>query len=236
MYCVYCHTNKLNGKKYFGITSTSPKKRWAAGHGYRSSRHFNFAIQKYGWDGFEHEVIADNLTKKQACELERKYIAKFNTTDDRYGYNLSDGGESGSSGIKQSEETKAKKSAKLKGRQFSEEHRRKLSEKAKGRTFSDETLRKMSDAKKGRKLSKEHRQHMSEAHKGRKMSESAKNKLRESKRGSMRPVYCIETDTTYESISAAAKSLGVSRSNLAATCKGKHKHVGGYHVRYAKLL
>lgn len=233
MYCIYCHTNKANGKKYFGITSTSPKRRWAAGHGYQSSRHFNFAIQKYGWDGFEHEIIADNLTKEQACEMEREYIAKFNTTDDRYGYNMSDGGESGAAGTKQSEETRAKKSAKLKGRQFSEEHRRKLSEKAKGRVFSEQTLKKMSDAKKGKRLSAEHRRRISEANKGKVASVETREKIRESKRGMMRPVYCVETDTTYESVRAAAFALGVSRANLAATCKGRHEHVGGYHVRYA---
>lgn len=236
MYCLYCHTNKTNGKRYFGITRTAPKRRWAAGHGYQSSRHFNFAIQKYGWDGFDHEIIADNLTKEQACAMERDYIARFKTTDARFGYNLSEGGQSGAAGIVQSEETRAKKSAKLKGRTFTEEHRRKLSEAAKGRKFTEEHKANLSKARKGRKLTHEQKARISRANKGRKLTEEQREKIRESKRGMMRPVYCTETDMTYESVSAAARALGVSRSNLASTCKGKHEHVGGYHVRYAELL
>ena len=77
---------------------------------------------------------------------------------------------------------------------------------------------------------------MSVAHKGKEVSEETKQRIRESKRKIMKPVYCEETDTVYESVQSAAKALGVCQPNLTATCKGKHKHVGGYHVRYAELL
>ena len=87
MYTVYCHTNKLNGKRYVGITSMRPEVRWGNGNNYRSSRHFNFAIEKYGWDGFTHEVIAEGLTKEEACQMEQDLIKKYKTTNDRYGYN-----------------------------------------------------------------------------------------------------------------------------------------------------
>lgn len=232
MYTVYCHTNKLNGKRYFGITSVRPEVRWGNGNNYRSSRHFNFAIEKYGWDGFTHEVIAEGLTKEAACKMEQDLIREYKTTDDRYGYNLSTGGEGGAAGVVVSDETRAKRSASLKGRRHTLESRKKMSEAAIGRTFSPETLSKMSAAKKGKPLSKEHRKKIADSNRGKHMSEEAKDKIRESRRHMMKPVYCHETGTTYESVSAAARALGVDKTNLTATCKGKHKHVGGYHVRY----
>lgn len=233
MYTVYCHTNKLNGKRYFGITSMRPEVRWGNGNNYRSSRHFNFAIEKYGWDGFIHEVIAEGLTKEEACQMEQELISEYRTTDDRYGYNLSTGGESGAAGVVVSAETRAKRAASSKGRKVSEETRKKLSQAAKGRTFSSETLAKMSAAKKGKPLSKEHAKKIGDANKGKFMSEESKAKIRESRRHMMKPVYCLETGVVYESISEAARQLGLERTNLKATLKGKHKHCGGYHFEYA---
>jgi hypothetical protein len=39
-WCVYVHTNKFNGKKYVGITSTKPEDRWRNGRGYARNQHF----------------------------------------------------------------------------------------------------------------------------------------------------------------------------------------------------
>lgn len=90
---LYCHTNKINGKMYFGITSKSLKQRFNKdGSGYKACSRFHAAIQKYGWDGFAHEIVRDNLTKSEASMLEQGYIALFGTTDARYGYNIQSGG------------------------------------------------------------------------------------------------------------------------------------------------
>lgn len=45
-YTVYCHTNKVNGKKYFGITRQRCKTRWQGGNGYSSNPYFSAAIKK----------------------------------------------------------------------------------------------------------------------------------------------------------------------------------------------
>lgn len=46
-YCVYMHENKINNKKYIGITLQKPETRWAKGKGYLKNEHFTNAIKKY---------------------------------------------------------------------------------------------------------------------------------------------------------------------------------------------
>lgn len=53
-YTVYVHVNKINGKMYVGITSQTVEQRWRQGKGYKHCVFFYRAIEKYGWDGFEH--------------------------------------------------------------------------------------------------------------------------------------------------------------------------------------
>lgn len=91
-YYVYVHSNKINGKRYVGITS-NPKRRWEGGSAYNTSPHFKNSINKYGWDGFTHYFLASGLTADEAKQMESEYIAKYNTTDRRYGYNETSGGE-----------------------------------------------------------------------------------------------------------------------------------------------
>lgn len=89
-YCVYTHVNKINGKMYIGISSTL-KTRWASqGLGYKGCPKFYNAIQKYGWDGFDHIVLMNGLTPNMASEIEISLIAKYNLKEN--GYNQSRGG------------------------------------------------------------------------------------------------------------------------------------------------
>lgn len=93
-YVVYKHINRENGKIYIGITSDNPKRRWgSSGINYRYNKHFYGAIQKYGWDNFEHIILFDNLTKEEACEIEKELISFHNSTNPDLGYNNSIGGE-----------------------------------------------------------------------------------------------------------------------------------------------
>lgn len=90
-YCVYKHTSP-SGKVYIGMTGQKPEKRWRNGKGYRYNPHFWRAIQKYGWDKFEHEIVFNNLTKKDAENKERELITFYKSNEDEYGYNLDLGG------------------------------------------------------------------------------------------------------------------------------------------------
>lgn len=129
-YVVYVHHNKINGKRYIGITKR-PRKRWyGKGKAYEKCVFFAAAIRKYGWDNFTHYFLEDGLTLEEAGTLERKYIARYRTTDKRFGYNLAEGGQNAPTmlGKHHSEETKKKMSESATGRTVSEEQKRKHSE------------------------------------------------------------------------------------------------------------
>lgn len=125
---VYVHINKINGKMYVGITSKELKHRFRSnGLGYKSCSHFWHAIQKYGWNNFDHEIIASHLTEDEACNMEKLLIKKLNLTDQSVGYNISEGGNKGCllTGNRHW----------VYGKHLSEETRKKISEAKKGTTF-----------------------------------------------------------------------------------------------------
>lgn len=125
-YTVYKHTSP-SGKVYIGITSQSPEKRWRNGKGYEKNTYFYKAICKYGWDNIKHEIIAINLSKSDACALERELIEKHKAQNPEKGYNNSVGGEFGSYGAKLSDEARRNISEGHKGKKHSEETKQKLS-------------------------------------------------------------------------------------------------------------
>lgn len=92
-FIVYCHVNKINGKRYVGITSQLPAQRWGPNGCKYCNQYFSAAIQKYGWDNFEHNILFTDLTEAEAKALERKLILDWNLTDPTIGYNITLGGE-----------------------------------------------------------------------------------------------------------------------------------------------
>lgn len=83
-YCVYEHISLDTNKKYIGITGINPLSRWNNGYGYISNEKFYKDIVKYGWNRFEHNIIKDNLSHKDAVQLETDLIKKYNCVDDGY--------------------------------------------------------------------------------------------------------------------------------------------------------
>lgn len=114
-YKVYVHLNKTNGKLYIGITSRDKvSERWHHGKGYKKQKYFFNAIKKYGWDGFYHFVIFENLTKDIAFAIEKEMIKLTKSNDPKFGYNISSGGDGGC-GTKWSDERKKKASEEMSG-------------------------------------------------------------------------------------------------------------------------
>ena len=127
-YILYEHRNKINGKRYIGITNNKTKRWYGKGKHYDGCTYFWSAIQKYGWDNFEHTIILDGLSLEEASGLERLFIGMLRTRDKAYGYNLAEGGTNAPTmlGKHHSAETKRKLSEALRGRKHSkkqnEEH------------------------------------------------------------------------------------------------------------------
>lgn len=96
-YIIYCHTNKINNKKYIGQTKQSISRRWGKnGSEYlrKGNDHFKKAILKYGWDNFTHEILFTNLTREQANKKEKELIMLYNSNNQDFGYNMTEGGNS----------------------------------------------------------------------------------------------------------------------------------------------
>lgn len=87
---IYIHKNKTNEKVYVGQTN-DVSKRWAGqGTHYMSCPKFWKAICKYGWDGFDHIILEENLTIEEANQKEAEYIKIFDSINN--GYNIAAGG------------------------------------------------------------------------------------------------------------------------------------------------
>ena len=155
------------------MTGTKLEKRWGKdGAGYKTQQYFWRAIQKYGWDNFEHEVVASNLTKAEAEKVEIDLIAYYKSNQRGFGYNVESGGNTSG---KMSIETRQKISIANKGRvspnkgkPMSDEQKKRISETKTGKLTgprSEDTKRKISVANKGKVISNDTRQKMSDAQK-----------------------------------------------------------------------
>ena len=60
-YSLYWHFSPSK-KIYIGITGVDPKKRWSGGSGYKGCTMFYHAIQKYGWENFQHHIAKTGFT------------------------------------------------------------------------------------------------------------------------------------------------------------------------------
>ena len=131
-YSIYIHINEVdeNNNCYIGRTSLKPERRWRSnGDGYKECQRMYDAIKKYGWDNFSHVVLCYGLSKEEADEMEIKLISIFKTTNEKFSYNIQNGGD----GVgKHSIETRNKISEVTKGKKRSIETRNKISEVTKG--------------------------------------------------------------------------------------------------------
>ncbi len=173
------------------------------------NNHWHNIVKKVG---FNYEIIEDNLTWEEACELEKYWIKFYGRRDLNEGklVNMTDGGD-GTINFSQEVIEKIRKSAI--GRKLSEEHKRKI-----GKGVSNpsaETRLKMSLANKNKIVSAETKLKLSITNKncvppnrkGATHSEETKNKLRELNKGK------VVSEETRMKLSEARKKWLYNKNN-----------------------
>jgi predicted GIY-YIG superfamily endonuclease len=112
---LYAITNLVNGKRYIGIAQEY-ERRWRehrSGHG---SKLVFAAIRKYGIENLDFTVVCQG-TEEYVKEMEIRAIRMLNTMA-HSGYNLTEGGDTGTTGYRHTEETRKKMSEAHFGRTY----------------------------------------------------------------------------------------------------------------------
>lgn len=220
-FVVYAHIFP-NGKIYIGITSQLVQRRWRNGKAYSSNVRMTRAINKYGWDNIEHQILFDGLAQSTAEQIEKELIYRLSLQDESRGYNIAGGG----THPQHSEETRRKIGEKSFGRTHTEKFKKWISEKNSGpgnymfgRHHSAETKKKISEAKKGR-------------------SPKPNAGLFGSQHPSAKRILALDRTTgepvkTFGSIVDASKELNISKSCIQAALHGQQKSAAGYGWVYA---
>ena len=222
-YAVYVHINKINDKRYVGQTNNIERRWRSNGVDYKNSLYFYNAIQKYGWNNFEHIILKDNLTKEEADKWEKYYIDFYHSRYNENGYNIREGG----------------------NRQLSEETRQKLSQiaKEKGLWKGDNNPRHLDplfgerNGMYGKKHSEETKQKISEANKGRQLTEETKQKISNFMNNNhprAKKVICLETGEVFLSTRKAAEAYNTSHTCISRVCNGERKTTAGKHWEWYK--
>lgn len=90
---LYALRNKINGDTYFGITCDFNERMKAHKHRmflFENRKLYN-SIRKYGWKNFEKEIVEVVYCRTEVLELEKFYIAEFDTF--KNGLNSTPGGD-----------------------------------------------------------------------------------------------------------------------------------------------
>lgn len=93
---IYKIENLVNGKVYIG-QSTDIEKRWIyhrrdLRHNHHRNSHLQYAWNKYGESNFNH-VIIEECKLEELNNKEKEYIKLYDSTNRKYGYNITIGGD-----------------------------------------------------------------------------------------------------------------------------------------------
>ena len=205
-YIVYLHRNKINNKCYVGQTCQKPEARWGLhGNNYKDQQYFYRAIQKYGWNNFEHIILETNISSDKIDERECYWAGYYHALAPE-GYCL----QVGKNNYKQSS-------------LISNEN------------YSQASLKKWQNLEYQNKVSQGRKQMWKEASpecKERMLSNLDRNGAGGKARS--KKVECIETHIIYASTREAERLTGIGHGNISLVCNGKRKTAGKFHWRYVE--
>lgn len=208
MYVIYQAKNTVNGKLYVGQTKQGLEKRRKRHESCQDNSVFNRAIIKYGKVNFEWEILAECIDLKEANFMEEFLIKHLYTHFSENGYNVKMGGNNHSGTTAWNKGKKLHYGVWNRGISMAEEVKEKLSESLKGRDAWN---------------------------KGIPITEECRLKISKSLKGKVPPnrkkVKCVESDTTFPSVSHAYEWVSGNRkpnSAISNTCNGKNKSAYGY--------
>lgn len=219
-FCIYCYTNKINNKKYIGQSRNIGKRCHPSN--YKGCIKFYNALQKYGIENFDFEILEIGLTLEEANAKEEEYIIKFNTIEN--GYNIKSGG---------------------KNNLYTEESKQKMSNscKTKQKIICLETKEIYESAKQIEKILGfantniiaccRGKLHTAYGYHWQYFDQDKQKEFETSTDKRKKKVFCIEKNMIFESASEAGRILNISRPNITKCCQNKLQTAGGFHWRYA---
>lgn len=202
-YVIYLHKNKINGKCYIGQTCQDPNNRWMNGQGYKDQPYFYRAIQKYGWDNFDHIILEEDLTADEADQQEVFWAGYYHALAPE-GYTLQVG----------------KNSHQESSLMFSEMRREQALECWQNPDYRLKVIN-------GRKLMWEQADENKKNRMLANLDRSGKASAAKQKR-----VECVETGEIYTSVREAERATGIPHSNISQVCNGKRQTAHKFHWRF----
>tara|TARA_B100000508_G_C11433730_1_gene264836 strand:+ start:256 stop:993 length:738 start_codon:yes stop_codon:yes gene_type:complete len=235
MYFTYVTTNKINGKRYIGLSSMN-KSNWKEHLG--SGKLLLKAISKYGKENFEREILKYFDSLEDVIEAERSYILENSCHTSPEWYNIAVGFTTqGFKGKTHSKETKEKIASYGRSRPATEKMRQNMSIVGKmPRTKSQikafkKNAKRVGKRNKGRIVSKETRKKMSEAHKGKKTNIVYTQEMRDKCSKRFGKDYIIEIkgqkSIKIHSLKKWCEKNNVSYHSLYHTLKSKNYNPNG---------
>lgn len=230
---VYIHINKVNSKKYIGITSQDPEYRWGINGSRYKKGVFRNAINKYGWDSFDHIILCSGKSEEEAKEIE-KYLIRICDSKVPHGYNMTDGGD-GTLGAEMSPEARAKIGEASKKLWQDDAYRKRIIEnrhKPDSTYQSEEFKKKISGLVSGDK-NPNYNNHWSDEQKESLRQKQKSNPMYNNETNpNAKKIRCIETGEIFACMKYAQERFGLKSTGSFTSAIKKGKTAAGFHWEY----